>query len=204
MSKIAKERVLIDGEVQNAKKELTESQKQNADHVNRIRELEAAIDKQKTDHKEEITTVRSKLEEKVAATNALQKDAIGHNQEINKLHAVIDDRDISIRQRNDANKLLESSLEAEQKEHKAVLARLTDFQIAAIGSEQEIKRLLLVIDDRDSSIRQGNEDLLASQAIDAGFQKTINELQTNLDNKQRRMDQLMQQRLDQQRNESDN
>ena len=128
-----------------------------------------------------------------------------------RLQDIDDSSDDDDGQGNDANKLLESSLEAEQKEHRADLARLTDeigdlqeenrfFQNDATESKQEIKRLLLVIDDRDSSIRQRNEDLLASQASNAGFQETINELQTTLDNKQRFMDQLMQQI----RNESDN
>ena len=99
----------------------------------------------------------------------------------------------------------------ERNEHRADLARLTDeiidlqeenrsFRIDANGHEQEMNKLRVVIDDRDSSIRQRKDDLLASQAINAGFQETINELQTTLDNKQRFMDQLMQQL----RNESDN
>ena len=257
MSKIAEERILIDGEVQNAKNELTKVENarsvlekriaqedgQLTESRKHIRELEAVIDKQKTDHEkaaatnalqkadiekqktahsEEMKTLRQQLEtqaiefanvkEKTNRANELLKSSLATEKNEHSADlARLTDRDILIRQGNDANKLLESSLEAEQKEHRADLARLTDeigdlqeenrfFQNDATESKQEIKRLLLVIDDRDSSIRQRNEDLLASQASNAGFQETINELQTTLDNKQRFMDQLMQQI----RNESDN
>ena len=187
--------------------------------------LESNLVSEQNEHRTNLARMTDTIDDLQQQYSTLQEEngsfqihAIEHEQEIIRLRVVVDDRDSSIRQCNDANELLESSLAAEKKEHRADLVRLTNkiddwqqqhsilqeengsFRIAAIGHEQEMDRLRVVIDDRDSSIRQRNADLLASQAIITGLEETINELQTNLDNKQRFMDQQLQQLLDQKRN----